>query len=211
MQQLPEPLPAGPITAYPQVNFENIEGDRYYYVRLQTAPYEGGPPGFTDYIFFTDTTVPGWKTQFYVKPYERFSRGYKRVFTSQLLVQEGAPLPANAAELEGSFMGNVEYTASFDEDNIMNAAIVPRIARAWAKMPYAVDDAGEFVFEPWQAEGLPFPLFMLRANIDPEQGQDGYTFYAPPQQQGGRYRKRRTVVRRRRAARKTRKSGRKAK
>ena len=195
MDQLPDPLHAGPINNFQVVNFPQIDGDRYYYVRQQ-RPNPGGLPVYVDYVVFTKTNRDGaaWKDDERIIAETHYMRSYKRRVELDILAEVGIAVGQVPIQ-NGQIMSMSELRAAVGNH--------PRLAEAWGRLPYAIVNEAH-VFGPWLQifSDMLFPEESIMA--EPGVEDYAFTFYAPGGQAGGRTRRRRRTLRSRRGRRATR-------
>jgi hypothetical protein len=192
MNALPDPLPAGAIHNLQPVSYENLDANKYYYLRRQIPA--GGPPEYEDLIVYTNPVLPqhwgNWKNDERVIVESYYKRDYKRIFDLARLEELEVVVPGNVAQQFGGQA--IDITTYLQE-----MAGVPGRLAAWRRLPYAMHD-GQYEYDPWYEDDTFEEINKVWINIHPELFERAYTFYEPLQAGG---RRRRTLCSRRRSTR----------
>ncbi len=120
--------------AYEAVAFEDIEEDKFYYVRM--TKYDGS---FVDMILFTDPS-PRWKNEEKVRPKLVASRKFKRVVDIDILAEAGVEV---ADEHANKVVSMDEFLSYFEDPDD------PEFEEAFFKLPYAKDAEDKLIPEDW--------------------------------------------------------------
>jgi hypothetical protein len=150
--------------AYEAVAFEDIEEDKFYYVRMTKAN-----GSLVDMVLFTDPS-PRWKNAEEVRPKLVASRGFKRVVDEAILAEAGVSV---ADEHANKVVARDEFLSYFEDPDD------PEFEEAFFKLPYAKDAENKLIPEDWFEHQvyLTFPVGKEYIKMEFDPTEYGYVFY----------------------------------
>jgi len=158
--------------AYEAVAFEDIEEDKFYFVRMTKT--DGI---LVDMVLFTDPfprgSVRRVKDENTVRPFLVATRGFKRVVEKAILDEAGVSI---AGEHANKVVSMDEFLSFFDDPED------PEFEMAFTKLPYAKDAEDHLIPTDWlehdlNSHPLRFPVGKEYIKMEFNPSEYGYVFY----------------------------------